>query len=205
MLNPGDIGLIEVPKDYRALRLKRFFEIFPNHINYYSFNSSVALASEAGLNVISCHESFGSDYLELCLRYEPEVALRSRELNLVCKQICDALTGKISNLREVGRSILIWGCVAKTLSILSACSKEKLDSSSGIIDSDTHIHNRFVPNTVYRSRHQKEGLSLGRTSCLYWLCRIERKFHWLFTKHFRLVGVYITLMTMELRLSYDQH
>lgn len=148
MLNPGAIGLIEVPNGYRALRLQRFFEFFPDHVNYYSVNSLVALASEAGFNVISCHESFGGDYLELWLRYEPEIALRARELNLVREQICDALTVKFSNLRELGHSIMIWGCGAKTLSILSACSIEMLDSISGIIDSDPHKHGRFVPNTA---------------------------------------------------------
>ena len=161
MLNPGAIGLIEVPNGYRALRLRRFFEFFPDHVNYYSVNSLVALASEAGFNVISCHESFGGDYLELWLRHEPEIALRAKELNLVREQVCDALTCKISNLRELDHSIMIWGCGAKTLSILSACSKEMLDSISGIIDSDPHKHGRFVPNTAIQVLAPERAVELS--------------------------------------------
>jgi SAM-dependent methyltransferase len=147
MLNPGAIGLIEVPNGYRALRLKRFFEFFPDHVNYYSVNSLVALASAAGLNVISCEESFGGDYLELWLRNEPDIAARAQEIAAHREQVVSALTEKVKAVAASGQSNMIWGCGAKTLSVLSAASPEVFQHIAGIIDSDPHKHGRFVPNS----------------------------------------------------------
>jgi SAM-dependent methyltransferase len=147
MLNRGAVGLIEVPNGQRALRLKRFFEFFPDHVNYYSVNSLVALASDAGLNVIGCHESFGGDYLELWLRNEPEMESWFEEMGLHRERVCAALTKTVSEMSAAGKRVAIWGCGAKTLSILAACVDEVFPLITAIIDSDPHKHGRFVPNT----------------------------------------------------------
>lgn len=148
MLNAGAVGLIEVPNGQRALRLKRFFEFFPDHVNYYSVNSLVALASEAGFNVISCEESFNSDYLELWLRNEPDTEQWFQELIKDRESVCSELAKKISALIGLGKKVAIWGCGAKTLSILAACPPELGSKIAAIIDSDPHKHGRYVPNTA---------------------------------------------------------
>lgn len=148
MLNAGAVGLIEVPNGYRALRLKRFFEFFPDHVHYYSVNSLVALASDVGFNVISCQENFGGDYLELWLRFEPSVESWFGELKSRREQICSEIASKVQNLHAQGKRVAIWGCGAKTLSILAASPKELLSNIAGIIDSDPHKNGRYVPNTA---------------------------------------------------------
>lgn len=148
MLNPGAVGLIEVPNGQRALRLKRFFEFFPDHVNYYSANSLVALASDAGFNVISCQESFGGDYLELWLRNEPDVERWFDEMTTHRDQVCAALAHKVGELAGQGNRVAIWGCGAKTLSILAACPPDLSPQIVAIIDSDPHKHGRYVANTV---------------------------------------------------------
>jgi SAM-dependent methyltransferase len=147
MLNIGAVGLIEVPNGHRALRLKRFFEFFPDHVNYYSVNSLVALASNAGFNVISCRESFGGDYLELWLRNQPDVEKCFSEMVTQREQVCTAFTTKVIELSSQGRRVAVWGCGAKTLSILSACPSHLFPHIVGIIDSDPHKYGRYVPNT----------------------------------------------------------
>jgi SAM-dependent methyltransferase len=148
MLRPGAVGLIEVPNGQRALRMKRFFEFFPDHVNYYSVNSLVALASDAGLNVIACQESFGGDYLELWLRNEPDVESYFEQMVSHREMVCSALVTKISELASLGSRVAVWGCGAKTLSILAACGAELHSKIMCIIDSDPHKHNMFVPNTL---------------------------------------------------------
>lgn len=147
MLNPGAVGLIEVPNGQRALRLKRFFEFFPDHVNYYSVNSLVALAMDAGLNVIGCQEAFGGDYLELWTRYEPTVGSWFGELSAHRERVCMALANMVIELTSNGRRVAIWGCGAKTLSILAASPTELVSRITCIIDSDPHKQGHFVPNT----------------------------------------------------------
>ena len=112
MLNPGAVGLIEVPNGQRALRLKRFFEFFPDHVNYYSVNSLVALACDTGFNVIGCHESFGGDYLELWVRHEPTVESWFGEMIAHREQVCAALAAKVIELASEGRRVAC-GVVAR--------------------------------------------------------------------------------------------
>ena len=148
MLNPGAVGLIEVPNGQRALRMKRFFEFFPDHVNYYSVNSLVALASDAGFNVIGCHESFGGDYLELWLRYEPEVVSWFNEVGSHRLQVGVALLAELERLKAAGERVAVWGCGAKTLSIFAACPELAQSGVLGIIDNDPHKQGCFVPNTA---------------------------------------------------------
>ena len=161
MLNPGAVGLIEVPNGYRALRLKRFFEFFPDHVNYYSINSLVAIASDAGFNVIACKESFGGDYLELWLRNEPKIKENVGEMVLHREKVIAAMTIKIMELSNQGKKVVLWGCGAKTLSILSASPSYLLPNIVGIIDSDPHKHGRYVPNTAIQVVAPDQGSKLA--------------------------------------------
>lgn len=147
MLNPGAVGLIEVPNGQRSLRRKRFFDFFPDHVNYYSVNSLVALANDAGFNVIACNEAFGGDYLELWMRYEPEPEKWFTQMVARRASVCSALAEEMAKLSAKGQRVAVWGCGAKTLSILSASSAELLSSIICIIDSDPHKHGRYVPGT----------------------------------------------------------
>lgn len=147
MLNPGAVGLIEVPNGHRALRLGRFFEFFPDHVNYYSVNSLVALASTVGLNVVSCNESFGGDYLELWMRNEPDIPSCFRDMSEHRERVCTALSDKVKELTKTNQRLAIWGCGAKTLSILAACPADLQQEIFCVIDSDPHKHGLYVPNT----------------------------------------------------------
>lgn len=147
MLNPGAVGLIEVPYGHRSLRTKRFFDFFPDHVNYYSVNSLVALATDAGFNVIACNEAFGGDYLELWTRFEPGPARWFNELVAARERVCGALAGKIREICQQKQRLAVWGCGAKALSIFSATTTETLDLIDCVIDSDPHKHGKFVPRS----------------------------------------------------------
>ena len=147
MLKPGAVGLIEVPNGYRAFRDGRFFEFFPDHINYFSVNSLVALATSAGLNVISCIESFGGDYLELWVRYD---VAHHNWLDAIKCERSKAVVSLLETLRRSASSkknIGIWGCGAKTLTIVLQESLEFSNLIQCAIDSDPNKQGRFIPNT----------------------------------------------------------
>lgn len=148
MLNSGAVGLIEVPNGQRALRLKRFYEFFPDHVNYYSVNSLVALASDAGLNVISCNEAFGGDYLELWLRNDQGQEQWFQEMVVQRDRVCAVLADNLKSLTQGGDKLAVWGCGAKTLCILSASAPGLVNHIACIIDSDPNKQGRFVPNTT---------------------------------------------------------
>jgi hypothetical protein len=149
MLNPGAIGLIEVPNGYRSIRKKRFYDFFPDHLNYYSVNSLVSLASAAGFNVVSCQESFDGDYLELWLRNDAEKFIKKCIKNIKVERnlVCNNLLKKIKSLFYMNKKIMIFGCGAKTLSMFSGFKENTSDYISAVIDSDLNKIGRFIPNT----------------------------------------------------------
>lgn len=145
MLNPGAIGLIEVPNGFRALHLGRFFEFFPDHINYYSVNSLVSLADSAGFNVISCNESFNGDYLELWIQLVPNVNTLGMNLVELEQKTLDSISSWV--IGEPDGTRFIFGCGAKMLSIVSKNPSLFHKHFKYAVDSDPNKIGKFIPNT----------------------------------------------------------
>ena len=146
MLNVGAIGLIEVPNGYKALRDGRYFEFFPDHVNYYSVNSLVSLASRAGFNVISCGETFNGDYLEMWISLDATVAeyfnkMREHQLRVIESISVWGLSNQDKNLN------VLFGCGAKTLAIVAQEPETFEKYFSFAIDSDPNKIGKFIPNT----------------------------------------------------------
>ncbi len=166
MLRPGAVGLIEVPNGQRSLRRRRFYDFFPDHVNYYSVNSLVALASATGFSVVECGEAFGGDYLELWLRHEPAQDAWFADIAERRRQVCTQLAAKIRALADAGERIAVWGCGAKTLSILPACGREFAQRLVAAIDSDPHKHGRYLPNTAVPVVSPEQGADFRPTVVL---------------------------------------
>jgi SAM-dependent methyltransferase len=145
LLKPGAVGIIEVPNGYKAFRKGNFFEFFPDHVNYYSVNSLVALATAAGFNVISCNESFGGDYLELWVSFDLNQENWVNKMNDMKKSTHRNITDWVNN--DLNKSRAIFGCGAKTLSIIVEDSLFFSKHFKYIIDSDPTKQGKFVPNT----------------------------------------------------------
>jgi len=148
ILKPGAVGLIEVPNGYNAFRKGNFFEFFPDHVHYYSVNSLVALATAAGFNVISCGETFGGDYLEIWVRFDNDQQQWLGKMNKMALDIQENINAWVS--RYPNKSRAIFGCGAKTLSIIAKDSLFYSQNFDFVIDSDPNKHDRFVPNTSLR-------------------------------------------------------
>lgn len=143
MLKDGAVGLIEVPNGYRALRNGRFYEFFPDHIQYYSVNRLVEMATKTGFNVISCNETFGGDYLELWVRWEPNATSHLTKMS----RSQAAVSKQIGKFIKSNHKVAVFGAGAKTLSVLATLDLKTLDRVMCVIDDDPHKWNKFIPNS----------------------------------------------------------
>jgi novobiocin biosynthesis protein NovU len=145
MINTGGVGLIEVPNGYQAFKNGNFYEFFPDHVNYFSVNSLVSLATSAGFNVISCNEAFGGDYLELWVRNDSGqdswVDLMNAKANTILNILAEW------SLSDQSKKRAIFGCGAKTLSMIAKNPAFFNNAFSFVIDSDPNKQSKFVPNT----------------------------------------------------------
>lgn len=148
MLNPGAVGLIEVPNGIRSLLSKRFYDYFPDHIQYYSPASLIQMATEAGFITLSCETSFGGDYLELWLTYVPNLESTALSLVEMRKNVCLALSNKLIAWKNNHKNIAIWGVGAKTQSIMPLLNSVAVEAIGFAIDSDPHKHGKYIPGTA---------------------------------------------------------
>ncbi len=147
LLVPGAVGLIEVPNGLRSLLEGRFYDYFPDHIQYYSVASLVNLANKCGFVTLSCETSFGGDYLELWVKYIPRLESYSDQLAEVRHSISTTLTDKLLEWKINHKKVAIWGVGAKTQSLVPLLTKETLDGVMYAVDSDPHKHHKYIPGT----------------------------------------------------------
>ncbi len=154
LINFGGLGLIEVPNGFKALKDKEPWNFFQDHIQYYSINSLVELASECGFNVISCNSTFKDNYLEIFLYKDKIDQKYFKEINLKRDKLFNQLE-VIFNKHFNDDTSLVWGYGEKTFSFLSNINTKYLKKITAIIDTDKHKHNFFFSRFKNKSYFTK--------------------------------------------------
>lgn len=126
VLEPGGVGFIDVPNGEKIFNEKVYYDVFGEHINYFTPLSLCTLAYACGFEVISLGEGWNRNHLHIFIRkplfkiatFEEERDKDLESLNSIIKQY---------------RSVGIWGCGNKAQSILDLV--EKKDNLKYLFDS----------------------------------------------------------------------
>ncbi|HEY5976164.1 MAG TPA: class I SAM-dependent methyltransferase [Geobacteraceae bacterium] len=130
------VGLIEVPNAQKMLSENRYFDLFSDHINYFTPLSLCYLARKVDLEVVSIQESFNRDYLELYVRK------KQRVLTLAAKRESDFAF--LKDAASKYKNISAWGAGSKAQAIMTALGNElKLKH---IFDSDPYKDGKYLVN-----------------------------------------------------------
>lgn len=136
LLDDHAVGLIEVPNGEKMLSNNRYYDLFSDHINYFTPLSLCYLAKKGAFDVISVEESFNGDYLELYVR-----KIRKTK-SLIEKREVD-----FAHLRECAtnyKNISAWGAGAKAQAIMTALGNDL--NLKYLFDSDLYKTGRFIVN-----------------------------------------------------------
>lgn len=137
---PGAIGLIEVPRLEKALDDHRFYDFFPDHLNYFSIRTLQAAALMAGFEIVSAFDDMNGEYNVAIVKVPEKDNFENLEIGLdTLKNKFNAL---ISSELGRGRRVAIWGAGGKGLSIMAAVG---LSGISYVVDSDANKHNLYTP------------------------------------------------------------
>lgn len=147
ILGENAVGLIEVPNAQKMMSENRYFDLFTDHINYFTPLSLCYLAQRGEFEVISILESFNRDYLELYLRKKlrglPMEEKRERDFVFLMKAA------------ENYERISAWGAGSKAQAIMTALgSKLKLKY---MFDSDPHKNGMYVVNCSAKVEMPEKG------------------------------------------------
>ena len=133
----GAVGLIEVPNAQKMLSENRYYDLFCDHVNYFTPHSLCCLARKTGFTIEKIEESFQGDYLELYVKKQnPQRNLMERR-DVDMKFILDS----VSKYSKVSA----WGAGAKACAILTAM--ENRFSPAYIFDSDAYKQEKYIVNS----------------------------------------------------------
>lgn len=138
-LEPGGVGLLEVPNYLRQRALGRAFDYVADHLSYFT-PSTLRLAIElSGFEVRHLAETRGGENLEAW------VQLRSlHDFGEEHKRIETSRRSLAQLLQEKGRGIAIWGASHQALTLLSGLPH---DAVRVIIDSAPFKQGKYAPGS----------------------------------------------------------
>jgi len=137
MLNNEGTGFIEVPNGAKTIYNKRYFDIFTDHVNYFTPTSLSKMVEKCGFNVIKIEETFGGDYLE-CYFQKEIIQTKIEEKR---NDDYNFIKSHIQNKSNIGA----YGAGAKGYSILT--SLDIGNQLKFIFDDDINKQGLFLPNT----------------------------------------------------------
>jgi len=141
-LKPGGLGLIEVPSLEKALKDDRFYDFFPDHVNYFTLKTLTTACELNGFDVIEAKHTMFDEYNTVIIQHRQPVSFDSlvqSRINLV-----ENINSLGQELAQNNETFAIWGAGAKGLSIMGLLEQQNL---TYVIDSDPNKINRFIPAT----------------------------------------------------------
>ncbi|MBI1247926.1 methyltransferase domain-containing protein [bacterium] len=139
-LTPDAVGLIEVPSLEQALEHDRFYDFFPDHLNYYSERTLRFAIESCGMLVESIERGMNGEYLVAYVRNAPPQHVE--RFGEVIDRVSQQLREVCSSATKAGKKVAVWGAGAKGITALAASEVSGVDY---VIDSDPHKQGLFMP------------------------------------------------------------
>jgi len=140
-LKNDGIGLIEVPSFEKAIKNNRFYDIFSDHIAYYTKETLSHLVLRNNFEILDIFDSFNDEYLVIIFRKKPQLSLEkfANEFD----NLKTDLVLEIKKLKKKYKKIVMWGAGGKGNSLLSIGN---LNASviSFIVDSDPNKIGKYT-------------------------------------------------------------
>ncbi|MBK9425122.1 MAG: methyltransferase domain-containing protein [Bacteroidetes bacterium] len=138
ILKPDGVALIEVPNFEKALRENRYYDMFPDHLSYFTKESLTAAMLISGFKNIEIE--YGMDE-EFIYAFATNNNISNNEMVLSVKHISE----DFKKLNVEFKNIVIWGAGGKGISALG--SQEDISKVKYVVDSDPFKQNKFLPSS----------------------------------------------------------
>ena len=141
-LTTDGVGLVEVPSLEQALEHQRFFDFFPDHVNYWSVATLGRALERSGFLVLEITRGMNGEYLEATVRVDAGRDLAALAASI--GQLRDALGALLAQCAADGRRVAAWGSGAKGLTSLAEAGAQGIRY---VVDSDPYKQGRLTPVT----------------------------------------------------------
>jgi SAM-dependent methyltransferase len=141
-LTSEGVALVEVPSIEQALERGRFFDFFPDHLNYFSVGTLARTLERSGFLVLEITRGMGGEYLQAIVRVD--AGRNAANLDSTRGAIVRDLRALEQQCVADGLRLGVWGAGAKGLSVLAATQARGV---SLLVDSDPHKQGRYTPGS----------------------------------------------------------
>lgn len=154
----GGVGLIEVPSLEKALRDKRFYDFFPDHVNYFSLKTLRLALELNGFEVLEAKHVMFDEYNVAIVRNPSRFPFQDIQRNI--DDTAKGLHHFISACKGKAIKVAMWGAGAKGLSVLATANITNVDM---VVDLDPHKQGLYTPVThlLVQSPEKLRGSDIG--------------------------------------------
>jgi SAM-dependent methyltransferase len=135
-LKQDGVGWIEVPNGLTIINKAQYYNILPDHLNYYTPHSLSVLAYLAGFQTLHIRSSLNDDQLEIFIQKNKESYLSKER-----KEQIDFLINESLHYSNV----VIWGAGAKAHTLFGMLNMRL--RITHIVDTDSAKHGLYIPGT----------------------------------------------------------
>lgn len=138
-LKPGAVGIIEVPRLEKALADSRFYDFFPDHVNYFSLDTLRRACEINGFEVLEQRATMFDEYNVVVVRARSATDMTQLQQDRV--SLVDQFNSVLARYKQQGAVTAVWGSGAKGLSIMTNVDVGAIDH---LIDSDVNKQGRYT-------------------------------------------------------------
>jgi len=110
LLKDGGSGVIQVPNAQRTVVNKVYFDVYPQHLHYYTPLSLAKLVTDAGFEILSLEETSERNYLEVYIR-KPLRKTSFKQKEMLDRNFFDANTKEYQCVGLWGASYAARSCI----------------------------------------------------------------------------------------------
>lgn len=140
LLEAGGVGLVEVPNGQKMYCEQSYYDVFSDHVNYYTPLSLCMLAYEVGFEVIQVSEEFNRNHMSLFVR---KPFHQQRNFETVIQEDSDT----INTLLKRYSKISVWGVGAKARSFIQLIDRK--DKLLHFWDINSMIWGQYLDSAKY--------------------------------------------------------
>jgi len=141
-LKPGAAGLVEVPSLDKALADRRYYDFFPDHVNYFSARTLRLALELNGFEVIEIRHDMFDEYVVAYVINSPYPDLQ--DIAKTANSLAHELREFVSSHRRRGEKVAVWGAGGKGLVSLATAGIFDIDL---LVDSDPNKLGLLTPIT----------------------------------------------------------
>ncbi len=149
-LKVGAAGLVEVPSLEKAISDRRYYDFFPDHVNYFSKRTLRIALELNGFDVLDVKEDMFGEYNVAYVRKCEHPCLDS--VSSTVKSLGEELCSYLQQCHRERRKVAIWGAGGKGLAVMASAGIKQIDL---LVDSDPVKQGLITPVSHLLVEHPK--------------------------------------------------